>query len=188
MTTRIYIPDNSQIIEREGLPLIVYTYTNSKGKPAAVAYKAKAYRPLWNYYFQNEEQRTKRIESTFSDVAQHEASKKERKTSRTAYKHDVKPGDIFYASWGYEQTNIDFYEVTATTEKTVTFRKIAQDREYNAHWMTGTCTPKAGAFIGKPYTRTVNQYGRIHFSEYPGGLMFHLSRYDGTPKGYSDYA
>lgn len=33
-------------------------------------------------------------------------------------------GDIFYSSWGYEQTNIDFYQVTATTPTMVKLKKI----------------------------------------------------------------
>ena len=29
-----------------------------------------------------------------------------------AFAHTIKVGDIFYSSWGYDQTNIDFYKVT----------------------------------------------------------------------------
>ena len=39
-------------------------------------------------------------------------------------KHNIKVGDIFYHSWGYEQTNIDFYQVVAITAKTVSIREI----------------------------------------------------------------
>ena len=33
------------------------------------------------------------------------------KASKTANKFGVKVGDLFYASWGYEQTNVDFFQV-----------------------------------------------------------------------------
>lgn len=33
----------------------------------------------------------------------------------TATAHAVKVGDFFYASWGYDQTNIDFYKVVGFT-------------------------------------------------------------------------
>jgi hypothetical protein len=36
----------------------------------------------------------------------------------------VKVGDILVSSWGYDQTNVDFYEVVKTTEKTVWFISI----------------------------------------------------------------
>jgi hypothetical protein len=31
-------------------------------------------------------------------------------------KYGVKPGDIFFTSWGYDQTNIDFYKVVRVTK------------------------------------------------------------------------
>lgn len=43
----------------------------------------------------------------------------------------VKPGDIFYASWGYDQTNVDFYEVleVSPTGKSVKVVKIGSRRD-----------------------------------------------------------
>lgn len=38
----------------------------------------------------------------------------------------IKVGDVFYASWGYEQTNIDFFEVVALKGKTqVVIKEVA---------------------------------------------------------------
>ena len=37
-----------------------------------------------------------------------------------------KVGDIFVSSWGYDQTNIDFYEVVKATKATVTVRAIGK--------------------------------------------------------------
>lgn len=39
---------------------------------------------------------------------------------------DVEIGHIVYASWGYDQTNIDFYKVVRKTEKMVELREIGQ--------------------------------------------------------------
>ena len=36
----------------------------------------------------------------------------------------IKEGSIFYSSWGYDQTNIDFYQVVKATAKTVWLRKL----------------------------------------------------------------
>jgi hypothetical protein len=38
----------------------------------------------------------------------------------------AKVGDIFYASWGYDQTNIDFYQIVGLTKKSAKVRKVAQ--------------------------------------------------------------
>jgi hypothetical protein len=46
----------------------------------------------------------------------------------TEQKQSVKVGDILVRSWGYDQTNVDFYEVVKTTEKTVWFISIGQTK------------------------------------------------------------
>ena len=42
----------------------------------------------------------------------------------------VKVGQVFYASWGYDQTNVDYYAVTrvSSTGKTAWFVKIGKQR------------------------------------------------------------
>lgn len=81
--------------------------------------------------------------------------------------HDIKVGMIFEHSWGYGQTNIDFYEVVSITPKTVKVRKIAQDTTEDG-FMSGHTVPVPGTFVepemrklvrhadwadGKPYLR-----------------------------------
>lgn len=44
----------------------------------------------------------------------------------------VKVGDVFYSSWGYDQTNVDFYKVVAKTKariKVVAIGKIRDEGE-----------------------------------------------------------
>lgn len=51
-------------------------------------------------------------------------------------------GTIFYTSWGYDQTNVDFYEVVSATTKMVTVAKIYayyDDERY--------LYPRPGAFV-----------------------------------------
>lgn len=95
----------------------------------------------------------------------------------------VKVGSIFYNSWGYDQTNIDFYEVVEAKGMTVTVREIGQRRDRTYH-DGGTCTPTKGQFKGEPMQKrlrahrngiyiTMNSYGSC-------------SLWDGTPKGFSD--
>jgi hypothetical protein len=44
--------------------------------------------------------------------------------SRAEVERDPQPGDIYVNSWGYDQTNIDYYQVVKRTPGTVTIRKI----------------------------------------------------------------
>ena len=69
-------------------------------------------------------------------------------------KHNIKIGDIFYNSWGYDQTNIDFYQVVATTAKTITLRAIkSSNNDYNAYYMTGSKLPAKDNFCSDELIR-----------------------------------
>jgi len=56
----------------------------------------------------------------------------------TATKQVVKVGDIFYASWGYEQTNVQFYKVVRATEKTVWVQELMQVVIEQTSWASET--------------------------------------------------
>ena len=72
-----------------------------------------------------------------------------KKKVKKAWKHNLKIGDIFRASWGYDQTNIDYYEVIKLVGKTmVEVCEIEQDREYTGD-MQGRCIPLAGHYLNK---------------------------------------
>lgn len=62
-------------------------------------------------------------------------------------------GDILVSTWGYEQTNADFFEVVEVSPKTVTVRPIASREDYEAESMTGSAWPIPGAFRGEPMRR-----------------------------------
>lgn len=102
-------------------------------------------------------------------------------------KHNIKIGDIFYNSWGYDQTNIDFYQVVKTTDKTVTLRQIkGVSNDYNAYQMSGSAVAIKNAFCtDKLLRKTPYLMGgewRINF-EYGAG-----SQWDGSPMCFSCYA
>ena len=51
----------------------------------------------------------------------------------TTIHHPFKVGDVFVESWGYNQTNIDFYEVTKVTPKSVYIREIHARKVGHGH-------------------------------------------------------
>lgn len=59
----------------------------------------------------------------------------------------MQTGQILYSSWGYDQTNIDFYEVVRVQGKFATLQKLAAETmEDSPLSMTGKVSP----IIGKP--------------------------------------
>lgn len=98
------------------------------------------------------------------DLAKREAVKaaraNERKARREALKakgHNVKIGDVFVWSWGYEQTNIDFYEVVEVKGWTATIRKIAERglASEGCGPFSGRVTAERGRFIGEPEKKII---------------------------------
>jgi len=60
--------------------------------------------------------------------------------------------DVLVSMWGYEQTNVDFYQVVKATAKTVTIREIESG---NRNQWQGAATPMLNKFIGEPMQRKV---------------------------------
>ena len=54
---------------------------------------------------------------------------------------DIKIGDIWYSSWGYNQTNIDFYKVIKKSEKMIWLRAIGQKYVEQTSWASETVLP-----------------------------------------------
>ena len=99
----------------------------------------------------------------------------------------MKKGDILVSSWGYEQTNIDFYEVVKATAKTVTVRELQQFRTDSGN-MTGYVMPIKGKYKGDEMRR------KVHYDCYneDGFIMIESYEYarpwDGRKRGYTAYA
>ncbi len=116
-----------------------------------------------------------------------EARRAERTTEKAAARKTLKAsdhysvGDVIYNSWGYDQTNVDFYEVTAVLEKSVKIREIGENKSVTG-FMQGMTQPVRGQFIGEEMTKVVSTDGRIGFDH--GGA----SKWNGKAVGWTAYA
>lgn len=67
----------------------------------------------------------------------------------------VSVGDIFVSAWGYEQTNIDFYQVISVHgTTTVVVRKI-HNKSQPIDSMSAYASPSLNDFCGEPLKRRV---------------------------------
>lgn len=72
----------------------------------------------------------------------------------------VKVGDIFTSTWGYEQTNRNFYQVVALNGKTmVTLREIGAEFVRSDTAMSGYLKPKKDVFVGDEVRRKAHVDG-----------------------------
>ena len=71
--------------------------------------------------------------------------------SSEEFRRSLRVGDILYSSWGWEQTNIDFYQVIAIRGSAVDLRQLDQ-RTTEDGYMCGTTVPLPNVFKGKTHT------------------------------------
>jgi hypothetical protein len=155
--TERFIPQGYELtIDHKELGITVYTRDGET--LGGMCFVGKAIKPTWFYRFKSVEQRNKEIEQTFARVQ----SKLDRKAQEKAKKseamqnHGVVVGDVFRCSWGYDQTNIDYYEVISITGKTATICRIGCLSEETG-FLQGQSVPQLGAFIGKPKKKLIQK-------------------------------
>lgn len=119
------------------------------GKPRAIGFAGNAGKPAFHFSFRSVERRAQYVAEFFANVKRAEESRAKRKADRVAFKHSLKVGDILRNSWGYDQTNVECFEVVKLVgESMVEAREIAQE-SVDTGFMQGSCVPVPGKFIGE---------------------------------------
>lgn len=137
-------------------------------KPNATLYKfitvgknKGTYKRIEGFYFSNEQRReewiTKQIKSV-KDYANSQLQKNDaRKAVQANFVNPYSVGDIFYESWGYDQTNIDFYMIVEVKNKSVMMQSIGGNliREGGYGMDAGRVTPDINNKIGLPFLKPI---------------------------------
>jgi len=145
-----FIPDGWKTLKETPLAVVYGDRDNLK----AIAYKGKSKKPVWHYRFLKKEDMDKRINELFERCEYWEGMKQKRKIERKKEIEDLRVGDILYSSWGYEQTNIDFYQVVEKKGQTFKIRPIAERRDnMYSHGMACDVKPVRDKFIGEAIAR-----------------------------------
>jgi hypothetical protein len=115
--------------------------------------KKECNRQIAYYSFQsNKERREAYIESFKKNVQDRENGKKARADARKAFINPAKVGDILESSWGYDQTNVDYYQVTKVKGKMVEIREIGAQtvpESTYSHGMADMVKPVRDRFLDK---------------------------------------
>lgn len=101
-----------------------------------------------------------------------------------AFEHTLKVGDILVSSWGYEQTNVEFFEVVKTKgKKTVVLRQRNVVRGPEKGFMTADAVPGNGFSSNKLRTFRVRSGNWVRLNSYSSA-----NPWDGKPQRISWYA
>jgi hypothetical protein len=93
-------------------------------------WKPKAKNPFANYRFKSIEDREQYIKTQLENMREHERLKAEWKAKRKATPellNTVNVGDIFHYSWGYDQTQCEFYQIVEKKGCYALLKEIGQE-------------------------------------------------------------
>lgn len=150
---------------------VVYIQKHGDGFYYVKAFQAKRQKP--DYYV-----RVKKLEQFvtrfFKEVQQTEAYKAKWKAEAEAKCAAIEVGDIYYTSWGYEQTNVDFVMVTGRTAKTVKYVPVGKVLDHNKGGPTDMVAPNTEKRGIKEYTAKITAWGFKAFG-------YGTTKYQGKP-------
>ena len=133
-----YVPPGASEVQHDAAGAVVYTYTTARGVASAIGYAGTAYRPAFHHSFRNEEARSAFLARWLESQVARAAARRDRQEKKASAVHSLLVGDIVYSSWGYEQTNIDFFQVVeVVSAKSVRLKPIDQTTEETG-FMSGT--------------------------------------------------
>lgn len=141
--------------------------TEYNGRLYAMGFSGNRQKPDFNGRFTTVQFRERYIGQYIERIKRIEERRAERSAERKAFQHTLKVGDILRTSWGYDQTNIDFYQVVELRGKcNIVIRETAQDRVETTGRDTWTTIPRRNVFRGAPMVKRAQQGNSVRIASY----------------------
>lgn len=147
-------------------------------------WEGKSNKPMWHYRFNNSVECEGFIQQR-KDYADKQAVRdSERLSEYSDKKKGYVVGAILCSSWGYEQTNIDWYIILERKNDYILIQEIGTKKTYDNNYNDrGSCLPDATIRIGDPFKKKITKYASINLESYK-----YCALWDGQPKSWSSYA
>jgi hypothetical protein len=150
---------------------------------ALIAFAGKSIKCKWHYRFPNE---VKLVEYSNEWIGRlrKEAEEKAAASARRKVPSPLKAGDILNASWGFDQTNQDYYEVTERFGKYgVILQQVGSIRtEISDGGWSGKCIPDPDKKLGKPFKARSDGEGWVRLTSFSGANLEAYCEVDGVRK------
>ena len=195
-STQRFIPAGAAKVANKSGSATAYLFSSKfSGKLCAVGFRGKAKNPTFNYSFRSAESRAAYVadflakaEASASQVAASKAQKKADMAKPTT----LQVGDVLDCVWGYEQTNVEYFEVTKVVgPRMVEIRQIACQSLEDA-FMQGVSVPAKGKYIGEPMRKKVNLADGVRIYSFACAYKVQSKKIAGmeifTPQRWTAYA
>ncbi len=148
-------------------------------------FEGRARKPVMRFRYASIESRDNAIERMFRDRRERHRHADGRRNAP----HSLAVGDILASSWGYNQTNVDFYQVTALAGRTMVWLREIARHSVATGSMTGTATPVPNRFVGRPFRRRASSRNDVRIASFAAAIRIER-RPDGAfdPLPWTAYA
>lgn len=138
-----------QDVERQG-KIVSYT---------AITFTGKAQKPSIFSGYGSAKRRQEVVENWLSAISEHAAMKAHTRQARKDAVCPFKKGDVLQGSWGYDQTNVEFFEIVEAKGRKVTIRELGHATVKGSEgFMCESVVPDHGRYIGQPETHIAQTY------------------------------
>ncbi|WP_277277490.1 hypothetical protein [Thalassospira lucentensis] len=180
-----YLPANVTKIASKASQAVAYAYATKEGTPCAAFFVGRKTRPSAHNSFKSDWDREESIKKHFEREDRKAAEKAAHRREISEQGRGVELGHVLVSSWGYDQTNVDFYQVTKLIGNTMAeIRKIGSidaSRSTDVS-MTGHVMPDINQFVGDPIRVKISN-GQCRLTSYSSASLW-----NGLPKYTSSYA
>jgi hypothetical protein len=150
-TRESYLPKSYRyVVKDKRSDALVYVMEGCWAK----AFSGKRAKPDFYYRFGTEAALAEYVAKYFAGVVASRAARAARAAAQKR-RAELVVGDVLRSMWGYEQTNVEFWEVVAVPSACyVEVRELAQS-SLETGFMAGRCSPVPGEYVGPALRRRV---------------------------------
>lgn len=127
--------------------------------------------PAFYYLFRTEQRAAEFVKKWLAEEAVKSAVKSEYAENKKALRASLKAsdywtvGDVGYTSWGYDQTNVEYFQVVRLLPRSVVVRQVAVNSSDRGGGEGGKIAPRRYEFVGPEQKCPLNENG--HFQAGP---------------------
>lgn len=174
--------------ETMGIPLLIArgegVSVNDKPIFYAIGYKGKSVKSFFHHSFKTAEHREVFCGEIIKRFQAWEESKKAEAKKRKDFTPTIKAGDVLSASWGYDQTNVEFYLVLEVKGHTAQIQELGHlTVEGSEGFMSCKVMPNLEARVGEVLKKRICYGDKIKINE-----SVRLYPWSGKPNYCSWYA
>ena len=158
-----YIPKAKGAIKitPKGIEAEIYIY-DVNGVPYAAMFGGKRAKPDSHYRYRTVQQREEAVRNYIAALISSSARKQQMRDERNNFQHSLKVGDLLHYSWGYDQTQCEFFQVVKVNASSVVIREIASKTEENSEGRDcDRRLPVRDKFVGEEMLKRVQIGNRV---------------------------